>query len=96
MEKPTTGSVIIDGVDITSYSDNQLRQVRQSIGMIFQGFNLLMQRNALDNVCFPLELVGMSRKDAINRARELLKTVGLADKGKHIRKLSGGKNNVWQ
>lgn len=91
LERPTTGSVIIDGVDITSYSDNQLRQVRQSIGMIFQGFNLLMQRNALDNICFPLELVGMSRKDAINRARELLKTVGLSDKEKaYPAQLSGG------
>lgn len=91
LERPTTGSVIIDGVDITSYSDNQLRQVRQSIGMIFQGFNLLMQRNALDNVCFPLELVGMPRKDAVNRARELLKTVGLSDKEKaYPAQLSGG------
>lgn len=91
LERPTNGSVIIDGVDITSYSDNQLRQVRQSIGMIFQGFNLLMQRNALDNICFPLELVGTSRKDAVSRARELLKTVGLSDKEKaYPAQLSGG------
>ena len=91
LEKPTTGSVIFEGVDITTYSDNQLRKVRQSIGMIFQGFNLLMQRNALDNVCFPLELVGMPRKEAKERARELLRTVGLADKEKaYPAQLSGG------
>lgn len=91
LERPTNGSVIIDGVDITSYSDNQLWQVRQSIGMIFQGFNLLMQRNALDNICFPLELVGTARKDAVSRARELLKTVGLSDKEKaYPAQLSGG------
>jgi D-methionine transport system ATP-binding protein len=59
--------------------------------MIFQGFNLLMQRNALDNVCFPLELVGMPRKEAKERARELLRTVGLADKEKaYPAQLSGG------
>lgn len=91
LEKPTAGSVIFEGSDITSYSDNKLRQVRQSIGMIFQGFNLLMQRNALDNVCFPLELAGVSRKEARARAQELLKTVGLTDKEKaYPAQLSGG------
>jgi len=91
LEKPTTGSVLFEGVDITNFTDNQLRKVRQSIGMIFQSFNLLMQRNALDNVCFPLELVGMPRKEAKERAKELLKTVGLADKEKaYPAQLSGG------
>ncbi len=91
LERPTAGSVMFEGVNITSYSDNELRDVRQSIGMIFQGFNLLMQRNALDNICFPLELVGTSRKDAVSRARELLKTVGLSDKEKaYPAQLSGG------
>ncbi|MGI6123051.1 MAG: methionine ABC transporter ATP-binding protein [Acetivibrionales bacterium] len=91
LERPTTGSVIFEGSDITSYSDNELRKVRQSIGMIFQGFNLLMQRNSLDNVCFPLELAGVSRKEAIARAKELLKTVGLSDKEKaYPAQLSGG------
>lgn len=91
LERPTAGSVVFEGVDITSYSDNELRQVRQSIGMIFQGFNLLMQRNAIDNVCFPLELAGVSRKEARARARELLSTVGLSDKEKaYPAQLSGG------
>ncbi|MGI6085112.1 MAG: methionine ABC transporter ATP-binding protein [Acetivibrionales bacterium] len=91
LERPTSGSVIFEGVDITSFSDNKLRKVRQSIGMIFQGFNLLMQRNALDNVCFPLELAGIPRKEAKARARELLETVGLSDKeNAYPAQLSGG------
>ena len=80
LEKPTTGNVIFDGKDITLLSDRELRDVRQSIGMIFQGFNLLMQRTALENICFPLELAGVSRKEAKQRAREMLNTVGLAEK----------------
>jgi D-methionine transport system ATP-binding protein len=56
LERPTAGSVIVDGQDLTSLSERELRRARQSIGMIFQGFNLLMQRTALENVCFPLEL----------------------------------------
>ncbi len=91
LERPTTGSVIFEGEDITASSDKELRKVRQSIGMIFQSFNLLMQRTALDNICFPLEISGLARKDAITRARELLKTVGLAEKEKaYPAQLSGG------
>lgn len=91
LERPTTGSVIFDGTDITALSDRELRKVRQSIGMIFQGFNLLMQRNALDNVCFPLELAGVPRNEAKKRAKELLSTVGLADREKsYPAQLSGG------
>ncbi|NLB77637.1 MAG: ATP-binding cassette domain-containing protein, partial [Clostridiaceae bacterium] len=91
LERPTAGSVMFEGVNITSYSDNELRDVRQSIGMIFQGFNLLMQINAIDNICFPLELAGVSRKEARARARELLNTVGLSDKEKaYPAQLSGG------
>lgn len=91
LEKPTTGSVIFNGTDITSLSDKELRHIRQSIGMIFQSFNLLMQRTALDNICFPLEIAGVSKKEARVRAKELLKTVGLSDKEKaYPVQLSGG------
>jgi len=91
LERPTAGKVIFDGLDITSLSYKELRKVRQSIGMIFQGFNLLMQRTALDNVCFPLEIAGIPKKEAKQRARELLKTVGLGDKEKaYPSQLSGG------
>ena len=65
LERPTTGSVLVDGKDLTKLRDKQLRQARQDISMIFQSFNLLMQRTALDNICFPLELVGLgNRADA--------------------------------
>lgn len=57
LERPTTGSVLVDGKDLTKLRDKQLRQARQDISMIFQSFNLLMQRTALDNICFPLELI---------------------------------------
>ncbi len=91
LEKPTTGNVLFDGKDITFLSDRELKDVRQSIGMIFQSFNLLMQRTTLENICFPLELVGMSRKESRMRARELLNTVGLEDKEKaYPAQLSGG------
>jgi D-methionine transport system ATP-binding protein len=91
LEEPTAGRIIFDGRDITLLSDRELRQVRRSIGMIFQGFNLLMQRSAIDNVCFPLELAGVPRRESRDRARELLATVGLADKEKaYPAQLSGG------
>jgi len=91
LEKPTTGIVVFDGSDITHLSDRELRHVRQSIGMIFQGFNLLMQRTALENICFPLELAGVSHKESRARARELLQTVGLLDREKaYPAQLSGG------
>ena len=91
LETPTEGTVRVDGQDITALSPAQLRKARQSISMIFQGFNLLMQRNALDNICFPLELCGTPRKEAIARAKELLKVVGLEDReGAYPAQLSGG------
>ena len=91
IERPTEGSVIIDGVDMGALSDAQLRRQRQSITMIFQSFNLLMQRTCLKNVCFPLELAGMSKADAKKRAMELLETVGLPDKANsYPAQLSGG------
>ncbi len=91
LEKPSSGKVIIDGVDLTDMSAAELREQRSHIAMIFQGFNLLMQRNCLKNICFPLELRGMSKAEAEKRAAQLLEIVGLADKaGSFPAQLSGG------
>lgn len=91
LERPTEGTVEIDGVELGSLSQAQLRQVRREVTMIFQGFNLLMQRNCLSNVCFPLELAGKSKAEAKKRALELLDIVGLKDKaGAYPAQLSGG------
>ena len=91
LERPTSGSVVVDGKEMTSLSPKELRQARKSIGMIFQGFNLLMQRTALDNICFPMELAGKPRKEAAARARELLEIVDLASKeNAYPAQLSGG------
>lgn len=91
LERPTEGQILIDGVDMGSLSSRQLRDARRNIIMIFQGFNLLMQRNCLKNICFPLELEGMKKEDAKKRALELLEIVGLPDKAKaYPAQLSGG------
>lgn len=91
LERPTEGKVIIDGCDIGALPAKQLREIRRSITMIFQGFNLLMQRNCLKNVCFPMELAGVPAKEAEARAKELLELVGLGDKLKaYPAQLSGG------
>ena len=91
LEKPTEGTVVVDGVDLASLSAPQLRKARSKITMIFQGFNLLMQRNCIKNICFPLEIAGMKKADARKRAAELLELVGLPDKAKsYPSQLSGG------
>ena len=91
LERPTEGTVLIDGVDIGAASEKELRQMRRKITMIFQSFNLLMQRNCLKNICFPLELAGMKKAEAEKRAEELLEIVGLPDKAKsYPAQLSGG------
>ena len=91
LERPTSGHVRIDGKDLSDLSDKQLRQARSDIAMIFQHFNLLMQRNVLDNICFPLELAGIKKKQAREKAKELLKLVGLSEKEKaYPSQLSGG------
>ena len=91
LESPTQGSVIIDGVDLCGLPERRLRELRRDISMIFQGFNLLMQRDCLSNVCFPLELAGKSKSVARKRALELLDIVGLGDKAKaYPAQLSGG------
>ncbi len=91
LEKPTDGRVFIDGTDLATLSEADLRKKRSEIGMIFQGFNLLEQRNVIDNVCFPLEIAGMAKKDARAKARQLLATVNLEEKEKaYPSQLSGG------
>ena len=91
LEWPSEGSVEIDGIDLAGLSEKKLRQVRQSITMIFQSFNLLMQRNCLKNVCFPLELAGIDKAEAKRRALKLLEIVGLRDKANaYPAQLSGG------
>lgn len=91
LERPTDGKIIIDGRDMGSLSEAELRKERRNITMIFQGFNLLMQRNCLKNVCFPLELAGVKKSEAEKRAKELLELVGLGEKLKaYPAQLSGG------
>lgn len=91
LEQPTEGQVLIDGVDLGGLSEKELRKQRSEIAMIFQHFNLLMQKNVVDNICFPLLIQGVKKKDALSRAKELLKTVGLEDKEKAFpAQLSGG------
>ena len=91
LERPTEGSVLVDGVDLGGLSDAELRKVRRNITMIFQNFNLLMQRTCLKNICFPLELAGVSKAEAKKRALELLEVVGLPDKANaYPAQLSGG------
>ena len=91
LEKPSEGQVLIDGTDLAGLSDKQLRKERSRIGMIFQGFNLLEQKNVIDNVCFPMRLAGIRKKEAYTKARELLKTVGLEEKEREYpSRLSGG------
>ncbi len=91
LEVPTEGEVLFEGESLGNMSPAQLRKTRQSMGMIFQQFNLLAQRNVLRNVCFPLELGATPRDEGRKRAMELLKTVGLGDKaGAYPAQLSGG------
>ncbi len=91
LEKPTEGQVLIDGTDLQTLSEKELRKKRANIGMIFQGFNLLEQRNVIDNVLLPLKIAGVNKKEAKEKARGLLKTVGLEDKEKaYPSRLSGG------
>ena len=91
LERPTSGSVIVDGKDLTKLPQKELLLIRRSIGMIFQGFNLLAQRTVLQNVCYPLEIAGWKKKESVARAMELLSVVGLADRAKaYPSQLSGG------
>ena len=91
LERPTSGHVVIDGEDMTALSPKALREKRRSISMIFQQFNLLMQRTCLKNICFPMEIAGVRKDEARKRALEYLDIVGLPDKADaYPAQLSGG------
>ncbi len=91
LERVTAGSVVVDGTDLTTLSEARLRPVRESIGMIFQQFNLLGSRTVAQNVAYPLEVAGWDRARRAARVEELLEFVGISDKaGVYPAKLSGG------
>ena len=91
LEKPDSGEIIIDGDRLNDLKEKELTKRRQKIGMIFQNYNLLMQRTVLDNVCFPMEIAGVKKKIARKKALEYLNTVGLKEKAKaYPATLSGG------
>ena len=91
LERPTSGHVFVDGTDMTALTPEELRKKRREIAMIFQSFDLLMQKNCLKNVCFPLELAGAKPAAAKKRALELLELVGLSEKASaYPAQLSGG------
>ncbi len=91
LEKPTRGSISVEGQEITLLSQHELRLARQKIGMIFQQFNLLSSRTVFDNVLFPLEIAGIPKQEAAKQVQELLELVGLTDKAEmHPAQLSGG------
>ncbi len=91
LERPTQGKVLIEGKDLSVMKDKELRQVRSDIAMIFQHFNLLMQKNVLDNISFPLKIAGVHKNEAKKRALELLRIVGMEEKAKaYPAQLSGG------
>ncbi len=91
LERPTEGNILLDGRDLGSLNKKQLRDVRHKVTMIFQGFNLLMQRTCLKNVILPLKLSGVPKAEAEKRGRELLALVGLPDKANaYPAQLSGG------
>jgi len=91
LERPTEGSVLMDGRDLGALSKKEMQEMRRTVTMIFQSFNLLMQRTCLQNIMFPLKLAHMPRAQAEARARQLLETVGLPDKANaYPAQLSGG------
>ena len=91
LEEPTEGKIFIKGKELGSLSKKELRKQREDIGMIFQHFNLLMQKSVLENICFPLYIHGKKKTEARKRAKELLEIVGLSDKAKaYPAQLSGG------
>ena len=91
LEKPDSGRIFIGDREITAMKNRDLMLERRKIGMIFQSYNLLMQRSVLDNVCFPLEIAGVHKKESREKAMEYLETVGLAEKARaYPSQLSGG------
>lgn len=91
LERPTDGAVYLENTNLMEVPEKELLKHRQQMGMIFQHFHLLSQRNVLDNILFPLEIIGMGKGESIERAKELLEVVGLTDKAKsYPAQLSGG------
>jgi len=91
LERPTEGRIFFGNVNLTGLKEKELRQARRKISMIFQQFNLLEQRDALGNVCYPLEIAGVAKKEAKNKAKALLELVGLDDRMHNFpSQLSGG------
>src|SRR5699024_2372628 len=91
LERPTEGSVIVDGTDLTTLSMRDLRKARQSIGMIFQGFHLASSKTAAENIDFSLKVAGVPKQERNERVKELLELVGLSDRADNYpAQLSGG------
>jgi len=91
LEKPTSGSILIDGVNLLKLSNNELRKARQSIGMIFQGFHLFSSKTVEENIAFSLKVAGVPIEKRKERVKELLELVGLSDKAEdYPAQLSGG------
>lgn len=91
LEQPTSGNVLIKGRALGGLKEKELRKQREQIGMIFQHFNLLMQKSVLENVCFPMYIQGKKKKEAREKAEELLEIVGLKEKANAFpSQLSGG------
>ena len=91
LERPDEGRIYFGEQNLTALGIKELRQARRKISMIFQQFNLLDQRDALGNVCYPMEISGVSKKDAVKKAKELLTLVGLDDRmTNYPSQLSGG------
>jgi putative ABC transport system ATP-binding protein len=91
LDKPTKGTLLIDSVDVSTLSDNQLSDLRRRVGFVFQFFNLIPRFTAKDNVELSLSIAGVSKAERKKRAEELLETVGLKDRMNHKpAELSGG------
>ena len=91
LERPTQGTVTVDGRELTALSEKELRQERRKIGMIFQQFNLMTARRVAQNVAFPLKDSGLSKEETAAKVTQLLELVGLPDKaGSYPAQLSGG------
>lgn len=91
LERPTAGTVTVNGQELTSFNEQQLREARKKIGMIFQHFNLLSSRTVFENIAFPLELAGVSKKEIEQKVSRLLELVELSDKrDQYPAQLSGG------
>jgi putative ABC transport system ATP-binding protein len=91
LDKPTTGTLLIDGTDVSTLSDNQLSDLRRLVGFVFQFFNLIPRFTARDNVELSLAIAGISKSERKKRAEDLLETVGLKDRINHKpAELSGG------